>query len=189
MNKTQTYSLKVGDCLIAPPRMKDPRFAKTVILLTAYGAQGAMGFVVNKPTSFTVSQITENDDFRKIGDTEVNWGGPVHTNVVHILHTIDWQTSRTKSISSEINITSDSMMFSYIENGEMPTKWKAFLGLASWTGDQLDSELSGIEPWSPEHSWLVLKNPSSEMIFNLDGDEMWNEAINFCSKQAVNNWL
>ena len=189
MNKTQTNKVRVGDCLISPPNMKDPRFAKSVILLTAHGSQGSVGFVLNRPTAYTIAQITENNDFRKIGDIEVNWGGPVHNNVVHILHTKDWQTSRTKSVNSEINITSDSMMFSYIENGTEPTRWKAFLGFSSWTGDQLEGEVSGVEPWIPEQSWLILKNPSSEMMFNLDGDLMWNEAINFCSKQAVNDWF
>jgi putative transcriptional regulator len=189
MNKIQTNNIRVGDCLIAPPNMKDPRFAKSVILLTSLGSQGVVGFVVNRPTAYSIAQITENDSFHRIGDIEVNWGGPVHNNVVHILHTKDWQTSRTKSINSEINSTSDSMMFSYIDNGTEPTKWKSFLGFSSWTRDQLEGELSGVEPWIPEQSWLILKNPSSEMIFNLDGDVMWNEAISFCSKQAVNDWF
>jgi putative transcriptional regulator len=189
MNKVVTQDLKVGCCLISPPAMKDPRFAKSVVLLTAHGREGSMGFILNKPTNFSIAQITESDDFRKIGDQEVNWGGPVHTNVVHMLHTKDWQTDRTRSVNEDISITSDGMMFRYLENGTMPDRWKAFLGFSSWSSNQLEGELSGQQPWDPNQSWLILRNPTAEMMFNLDGDEMWNEALNFCSKQAVNDWF
>lgn len=38
-----------GKLLIAMPGMEDPRFQRSVILLCAHSAEGAMGLIVNKP--------------------------------------------------------------------------------------------------------------------------------------------
>ena len=38
-----------GKILIAMPGMRDPRFARSVVLICAHGDEGAMGIVLNKP--------------------------------------------------------------------------------------------------------------------------------------------
>ena len=38
-----------GQILIAMPGMADPRFERSVVLLCAHSAEGAMGLIVNKP--------------------------------------------------------------------------------------------------------------------------------------------
>ncbi len=44
-----------GVFLVAEEGMKDPRFRRTVILLTHFGSQGAMGLIINRPTGATLS--------------------------------------------------------------------------------------------------------------------------------------
>ena len=46
MNKTESLT---GSFLIAMPSMPDPRFEKSVILLTSYSKEGATGILINKP--------------------------------------------------------------------------------------------------------------------------------------------
>src|SRR4029077_5336006 len=36
--------------LLAMPQLRDPNFSRSVVLLCEHGAQGALGFVVNRPT-------------------------------------------------------------------------------------------------------------------------------------------
>src|SRR5881396_1714743 len=36
--------------LLAMPQLRDPNFVRSVVLLCEHGAQGALGFVVNRPT-------------------------------------------------------------------------------------------------------------------------------------------
>ena len=43
--------LRPGVFLYAVPEMGDPNFAETVVLLVSHDKAGAMGFVVNRPTS------------------------------------------------------------------------------------------------------------------------------------------
>jgi putative transcriptional regulator len=178
-----------GDCLIAPPNMPDARFSNAVILIFDHDSEGSLGLIVNKSTQHTISELTDSSEYPRVGDRPVNWGGPVHPNVVNVLHTSDWKTSKTVSITSDVLVTSDSRMYDYIENSAEPDKWKSFFGFASWAPNQLEGEISGMHPWKKEQSWLILKNPTAEFLFNCDEDRMWDEALLMCSRQAVDSWL
>ncbi len=46
----QGQELGAGMFLVATHRIIDPRFSQSVILLTQYGSQGAMGVIINRPT-------------------------------------------------------------------------------------------------------------------------------------------
>ncbi|MCH7689208.1 MAG: YqgE/AlgH family protein, partial [Planctomycetes bacterium] len=43
-----------GQYLIAGKQLRDPNFFKTVVLIVEHGEDGAMGLVVNRPSSVTV---------------------------------------------------------------------------------------------------------------------------------------
>jgi putative transcriptional regulator len=56
----KTKNLQAGDCLIAPPNNKDPRFRKTVILLADHAdTQGSMGIVLNRPSEHRVGALVD----------------------------------------------------------------------------------------------------------------------------------
>ena len=44
--------------LIAMPQLRDPNFARTVVLLCEHGPAGAMGFVVNRPTETLAAEAS-----------------------------------------------------------------------------------------------------------------------------------
>lgn len=49
---------QVGRLLVASPRLADPNFARTVVLILAYEPdEGALGVVLNRPSTTTVEEI------------------------------------------------------------------------------------------------------------------------------------
>src|SRR4051794_23313753 len=85
-----------GKFLIALPGMADPRFERSVILMCAHSAKGAMGLIVNKPVpGMAFTYLME-----KLGiavtanrlDTPVLFGGPVETERGLILHSNEYST-------------------------------------------------------------------------------------------------
>ena len=51
-------STLTGQLLIAMPQMEDPRFEHSVVFLFSHSAEeGAMGVIINKPTTLSVKQI------------------------------------------------------------------------------------------------------------------------------------
>jgi len=185
----KTKNLQAGDCLIAPPNNKDPRFRKTVILLADHAdTQGSMGIVLNRPSEHRVGALVDGlaDNIK---DHQLYWGGPVQPHVVFMLHTLDWQTAKTKNIDGRLGLTTDIRMFDYMKNGEQPDHWQVYFGHSGWAPGQLTGELSGEGPWTPGHSWLTLNRPSLDFIYETDPDSMWDWAVQESAKQAVTSWF
>ena len=49
--------LSAGSLLVASRDLDDPNFSRTVILLTSYGPDGAMGLVINRPAAILPEQV------------------------------------------------------------------------------------------------------------------------------------
>ena len=53
-----TTKPKKGDLLIAEPSIiGDVSFNRSIVLLTDYNAEGAIGFILNKPLNYTISDL------------------------------------------------------------------------------------------------------------------------------------
>src|SRR3954470_16289208 len=64
--------------LLSMPQLQDPNFARTVVLLCEYGADGAFGLVLNRPTEMPASSMVRLEPPIVGGNTMPLWiGGPV----------------------------------------------------------------------------------------------------------------
>ena len=73
-----------GQLLIASPALVDPNFARSVVLITEHGPDGAMGVVLNRPSETEVSEVaTELEDVA--GSEPVFIGGPVQPQALVVL--------------------------------------------------------------------------------------------------------
>jgi len=61
-----------GHLLIASPHLADPNFARTVVLMVQHSDQGALGVVLNRPTSKTVKEL-----WKEVGDAPCHTEAPV----------------------------------------------------------------------------------------------------------------
>lgn len=178
-----------GDLLISPPNILDPRFNKTVLLLTNFGQGGAFGLCLNKPSDHTVNEIIEPLGLQLPQDIRLYWGGPVKTSTIWMLHDSNWVCQNTLRINEKWSITSHEQMFERLVERDVPDRFRLMFGHAAWGPQQLDMELEGIEPWDHNHSWLVLKDPDPDLLIETDYPMLWNLACDLCSHQAVAEWL
>src|SRR5258707_14153340 len=64
--------------LLSMPQLQDPNFSKTVVLLCDYGAEGAFGLVLNRPTDMPASAMVRLEPPVAGGNDLPLWiGGPV----------------------------------------------------------------------------------------------------------------
>lgn len=178
-----------GYFLIAPPKVSDKRFANTVIFIVNHSEAGAWGVVTNKPfLNLTINKVLERLGVEcRIGGV-IHAGGPVNNQNVHILHSPEIFSSETTGITDEISISNDYGFLSELAMGHMPEKHRVFLGACSWAPGQLEGEMKGLPPWSPEHSWLYAPADSS-ILFELDGIDQWQAAVELSAKHAVSEWM
>lgn len=182
---------EVGDILIAPHNMVDPRFKNSVILLTHHEADGSFGLCVNKPTEHTVKEMLENNDIRVSSDLNfpMYWGGPVGLNKIWMIHSPEWSSDHTVEINHQWSMTSNESMFHIIADGQVPKYFRVMFGFSAWGPDQLENELTGEPPWRKEHSWLIANAPSVEWLLDQEETDLWKSAVSLSATQAVDQWL
>ena len=69
-----SISAAAGRLLISEPFMMDPNFKRSVILLTEYSEQGAVGFVLNHQSEYLLGDILPDISYSEM---PVYIGGPV----------------------------------------------------------------------------------------------------------------
>ena len=77
MSDSPAPRLEVGDLLVATPALLDPNFERTVVLLLDIDDDGALGVVLNRPSTVAVAEILP-DWSQLTGTPDVLFrGGPV----------------------------------------------------------------------------------------------------------------
>ncbi len=165
-----------GSFLIANPRLQDPNFNRTVVLMCEYNEEGAFGLIVNRAMDLSVSEVLK-DNPKAIGNKKkVFSGGPVQTNHLLYLHNKDQsqnkgQAAHSKMICDGVSLGGDTNDLDNIlsNNHSEEVSYRLFLGSAGWAADQLDEELK-------VNSWVVC--PAKEnFIFDPEPEKLWQKVL------------
>ena len=169
----ETATLK-GRLLVASPKMRDPRFSRSVVYMVDHDAKGALGLIVNKVYGRgSVANLMRGyglDPKGAKGDVNLHFGGPVSPKAAFILHSGDYAAPRSRKVDGAISFTVDIEVLSAYASGEGPKRLLFALGYAGWAPGQLDSEIQ-------ENGWL--HTPADlELVFDSDLESKWERAIN-----------
>jgi len=152
--------------LVASQQMADPRFRKTVLLVTRHGKSGPIGVIVNRPESVTLDKMFP--DYAVARELSLFNGGPVYPGQVSYLVRGGDAVERSLVISSNIYLAYDLPNLDDLLNGKRRYKdLRVMHGMASWAPGQLEYEIK-------LGDWDAL--PIDETaIFDLPPAEMWQE--------------
>lgn len=161
--------LREGCFLIASPTLRDPNFARTVVLLCEHGEHGSLGLVVNRPTEHSVSDaisgVPEN------ATQPLFWGGPVQQHVVLVLHRHRFDAPDGEEIADGMALGGDSDVLMQIleSTPNAASQVRVFSGYAGWGSGQLEAEME-------EHSWIV-RPGTARLVFDVDPESVWSESL------------
>lgn len=79
-------SIQLPCLLVALPKLQDPTFHQTVILLVEHDGGGAMGFVINRPAEVPLREMLSHVDIDVPEYIPAWFGGPVNTSNGLVLH-------------------------------------------------------------------------------------------------------
>jgi putative transcriptional regulator len=157
--------------LVAMPSLADPEFSQTVTLVCEHSAErGALGIVVNRPTSMTLGEVFEQMKLQT-SDTElaarsVLRGGPVHRDRGFVLHRPGGKWDSSHEVSASIHITTSRDVLAAMARGDGPPDAFIALGYAGWEVGQLEREMH-------DNAWLSL--PVDERIlFEMPFEDRWH---------------
>ena len=156
-----------GQLLVAGPALEDPNFRRTVILVGEHGDDGAMGVVLNRPTTVTVADaVPPLADLVEDGDV-VHLGGPVQPQAVVVL--ADFVDAGQ---ADDVVLDSVGFLPGEIEDAASVGPLRAlrvFAGYAGWSPGQLEEELE-------DGSWLVLPAVAGD-VFGSAPERLWSEVL------------
>jgi putative transcriptional regulator len=151
-----------GHLLVASPKLADPNFRRTVVLIVRHDEEGALGLVLNRPTNASIREAWKQ--LSKLpchSDEMIRLGGPCEGPLM-ALH--------TDEDSSEFEVRPGIYFSAQPEHIEklvaaQDIGIRFFACYAGWGAGQLEQELEAgawaTTPARPEH------------VFG-DDDDMWN---------------
>lgn len=155
-----------GRFLVARRGMPDPRFARTVVLLIAYGDEGAMGLIVNRATRLDLNAL-----WAPAASADVAWyGGPVQSNVASAL--IDNATPPSEGtirVLDGLHYSTEREILEGLMRAPDATRFRIYLGYAGWAPQQLDAELA-------RGDWHV-RSATLEQVFSDEGERLWESLL------------
>ncbi len=162
-----------GQFLLAMPSMKDPNFSRTVVYLCEHTADGAMGFVINRPSQLMGCLDIFKEFELDHGDEAINvpvfTGGPVQLDEIFLLHGPPFDYEGTYPMGEEVALSNSMETLAAVAKGEGPENVAIFLGTAGWAGGQLEGELIG-------NIWLTVE-AGVDLIFDVPVEKRWETAL------------
>jgi putative transcriptional regulator len=162
-----------GHCLIAGKRLRDRNFYKTVVLLVEHSSDGAMGLVINRPSSVTVAHALSEHFKLPETDDLVYVGGPVEPSALFILHNSPEFDHSESPVVPGVFVGSSEEAFEQIvrssAEGNPDLRFRIYSGCAGWAPGQLEGELA-------RGDWHSLP-ADTETIFGHDPYTVWENMV------------
>lgn len=161
-----------GHFLVATQGLKDSNFFKTVVLIIEHGEEGAMGLIVNRPSSMTIhSVLSQHFDIPETDDVAYV-GGPVEPRALFIMHGSGELEDEAPIVPGLYCGSSTEAFESVVRayaNNEPGSSFRVFLGCSGWSPNQLEGEIA-------RGDWHVMP-ARSELVLAEDPYNVWDECI------------
>lgn len=153
----------VNHFLIAMPNMLDSRFDRSIIYICEHGEYGAMGIIVNKLSTVTLGELTEQFEVHirssELQNMPVYIGGPVQQERGFVLHSQEGQWQSSLMITDDVVMTTSNDILIALAEGMLQEKLFVSLGYSGWEAGQLEDEIT-------QNAWLTVE-ATEQILFDL----------------------
>lgn len=156
--------------LIAPPSLRDPNFAETIVLLAVHDDSGSMGFIINREIEISLHQLLSELDLpHDVDDRAVKLGGPVSGFSGFLLykHAPNAPTAPGITVTDQISLSPSRELLEQVSEGKVPGPFELILGYAGWAPGQLEAELQ-------MGGWLY-SELDEDLLFDIPCEKIWEE--------------
>lgn len=170
----EVAKLAKGKFLVASRDLLDPNFARSVVLLVEYDRDGALGVIINRPTTIPLGDaVPEIESVQRPRDV-IFLGGPVAPDRMLILLRTREQPPQSLRVFDRVFASgSVAALRASLQRGDGV---RAFAGYAGWGPGQLDNEVA-------RGDWLI--GPAeSDALFAERPDGIWERLI----ERLSGNW-
>jgi putative transcriptional regulator len=170
---TEAEATLTGRLLVASPELGDPNFARTVVLLVDHDESGALGVVLNRPSTTDVGEILPDWHLYASPPQVVFQGGPVGRDSALAL------AARVRGLQED----DEPAGFRHVHGGiglvdlDTPAEliageissMRVFAGYAGWGSEQLEEEID-------QGAWFVVDADLRDLS-STDPERLWSEVL------------
>jgi putative transcriptional regulator len=162
----QSYA---GRLLVATPRLIDPNFARTVILLLDHDDDGALGVVINRPSELPLHAVLPTWSDAVADPPLLFAGGPVETDAALgvALAVGVGPADAFKRLTGDYGLVDLEAEPFEVLGGLVGVR--VFSGYAGWGSGQLEFELE-------EGSWYVVEAMTTDVL-DPDPTHLWRTVL------------
>ena len=169
--------LRPGRLLVANPRLADSNFERTVVMLVAYGEEGALGLILNRPSDMAVSSPLPQWAHIAAEPAVMFLGGPVaHQAVICLARAVPSRGGKPpagdggggwKELDGDLG-TLDLDSDPGAVSGQLSVI-RLFAGYAGWAAGQLEGEME-VGAW-----WVLDAEPDDP--FTAAPGSLWKRVL------------
>lgn len=160
-----------GKLLVATPKLLDPNFVRTVVLLCFHDENGAFGLVLNRPLDHVPLSDHLPEWSEAAADPAVVFsGGPVEPS--HAFGLAKLRAGATPPSHGWVEILPGVGIVELSNPGPVLPLLRAvrvYAGYAGWSGGQLEAEIA-------EGAWFVVA-PNGDDIFTSEPEQLWRTVL------------
>lgn len=166
-------STLTGRLLVASPELGDPNFARTVVLLVDHDESGALGVVLNRPSTTDVGEILPDWHLYATPPQVVFQGGPVGRDSALALaarvggHGEHDEPLGFRHVSADIGLVDLDSPAEAIAGSIR--SMRVFAGYAGWGSDQLEAEIE-------QGAWYVVDAEPRDLASD-DPERLWTDVL------------
>jgi putative transcriptional regulator len=162
--------VRAGKLLVASRDLADPNFARTVVLLVHYDAQGVVGLVLNRRTDLPLSRVFAGLRGATDRSDPVYLGGPVETPAAFALLQSPTKVEGAERVFDGVYLISTKSLFEQTIAARPDQKlFHVYLGYAGWAPEQLRMEVGA-------GAWFIFQG-DVRSVFNANPDSLWPQMI------------
>ncbi len=144
--------------------MRDPNFTRTVILMSAHDAEGAMGVVLNRPQHRQLAELDREFALGPLARVPIYSGGPVAPEQLIL---VSWQWLKVES-AFQLHFGIEPEKAAGLI-GTPGVVLRAFLGYAGWSQGQLENEMK-------QDTWIAT-TVEGEQLEQADDVNLWRNIL------------
>lgn len=167
--KNEVHHPAKGDLLLSEPFLADANFERSVVLICEHTDEGALGFVLNKPSILTLADVVEE----AAGfEQPVYTGGPVQQDTLHFVHRSALLREGADNLGHDLYWGGNfEQLLSLINTRQLNSQdIRFFAGYSGWAPGQLASEMA-------EDAWIVYEQATTEQVFDVPPEQLWREVL------------
>jgi len=158
-----------GNFLIAVPRMEDPNFKRSVVLVCEHTKDGAFGLIINKILMNSFKPLLSAFEIKKTRvDIPIYYGGPVRPEQGYVIYSPFDDKYGAIRVAGSLAVTASKDILQDIAKGMGPERYMLALGFSGWAPNQLEEELM-------MDGWLVAPL-DHDLVFSTPSEDRWKGA-------------